>query len=59
MSERFETKRCMKALYKYSSFPFLFYFIALNVFLLQCVVIVRRSWMFRRAARHKYHTGID
>ena len=25
MSERFETKRCIKALYKYSSFPFLFF----------------------------------
>ena len=24
MSERLETKRCIKALYKYSSFPFLF-----------------------------------
>ena len=23
MSERFDTKRCIKALYKYSSFPFL------------------------------------
>jgi len=23
MSERFETKRCIKALYKYSPFPFL------------------------------------
>ena len=25
MSERFETKRCIKALYKYSSFPFFFF----------------------------------
>jgi len=24
MSERFETERCIKVLYKYSSFPFLF-----------------------------------
>jgi len=28
MSERFETKRCINALYKYSSFPFSFYITA-------------------------------